>query len=158
VKANPPQRGERGIYYTLRAIDIALVVLTNIFTHSRNATRASLCLSHSFGHRDANLVCRTGPRHRNAISCQPHQLTTTRLSSWTGSDHQSHVHVLLSNTPTVHLPTPRPSGQLTVRRGGHIRWVLTAPKTTMLDLLPFILPDTAGLKELYHLSTYCKLP
>ena len=130
----------------------------------------SLCLSHTTtpGHRDANLVCRTGLRHRtrshvSLISSPPQGC---RLSvSLAGSEYSSHVRVLLPDTPTVHLPTSRPlrpvgSAYSTARRTHRLdaNGSQTNNLILMLASLPFTLPDPAGLKELYHLSTYCKLP
>lgn len=118
VKLHPQNRGERGIYHCtlhtvvccLCGVDARLCILAQCYMHS------SLSFSlpqphHTPGHRDANLVCRTGPRHRtrshvSLISSPPQGC---RLSvSLTGTEYSSHVRVLLPDTPTVHLPTSRP--------------------------------------------------
>jgi hypothetical protein len=59
-------------------------------------------------------------QHHNSVSSQPHQLTT-RLSFCTGTSHQSHVCLLLSNTPSyAYQYVVRRECQLTGRQEGYM--------------------------------------
>ena len=108
---------EKGVYniYTLHhTAVIAFVVLANVFAYSRHATYMYSSLSHSVGHRDAILICRTRPRHKAVVLA-----------------YQSHVRMLcqiLRRYIHQQLGHRVASGQLTVRQEGNILWVLMSPK------------------------------
>jgi hypothetical protein len=118
---------ERGICYT-HSCRRGTVLASTVSLH----TRAFLDISATASGVAMPFLSAAPHAIYNAVSSQPHQLTT-RLSSWTRIHCQSHVRELLSNTPCyAYQHLAQRDRQLTVRQSrSHIRYgrmMLVAPK------------------------------